>query len=102
MRHSPITRLAAVLAAALVLSGAAALNTTAQDGSTTASPDATYTIPWYTVDGGGGTSSAGIFTLQGTAGQPDAGVLTGGGYTLTGGFWYAHSEQGIWLPLVTR
>jgi hypothetical protein len=42
---------------------------------------------WFTVDGGGGTSSGGQFTLSGTAGQPDAGVMTGGGYTLHGGFW---------------
>jgi hypothetical protein len=42
---------------------------------------------WFTVDGGGGTSGGGQFTLSGTAGQPDAGVMTGGGYTLHGGFW---------------
>lgn len=44
-------------------------------------------IPWYTIDGGGGTSTGGSFTLSGTIGQPDAGVLTGGNFTLTGGFW---------------
>jgi hypothetical protein len=42
---------------------------------------------WWTIDGGGGTSSGAQFTLNGTTGQPDAGVMSGGGYTLRGGFW---------------
>jgi len=46
-----------------------------------------YTIDWFTIDGGGGTSSGGGYTLSGTIGQPDAGTLTGGGYVLEGGFW---------------
>lgn len=46
----------------------------------------TYTIDWYSIDGGGGTSSGGNFTLTGTIGQPDAGTAAGGNYTLTGGF----------------
>jgi hypothetical protein len=45
-----------------------------------------YAIDWYSIDGGGGTSSGGNYTLTGTIGQPDAGTLTGGNYTLTGGF----------------
>jgi hypothetical protein len=40
------------------------------------------------VDGGGGTSTGGVYTLSGTIGQPDASAaMTGGAYTLTGGFW---------------
>ncbi|MCA3004772.1 MAG: hypothetical protein LW650_08755 [Planctomycetaceae bacterium] len=46
-----------------------------------------FAISWYTIDGGGGTSTGGGFTLSGTIGQPDAGVMTGGGFTLQGGFW---------------
>lgn len=47
-----------------------------------------YTISWYKVAGGGGTSSGGQYSLSGTIGQPDAsGALTGGNYSLTGGFW---------------
>ncbi|USN98702.1 MAG: hypothetical protein H6810_11130 [Phycisphaeraceae bacterium] len=47
-----------------------------------------YEIPWYTIDGGGGTSAGGTFQLAGTIGQPDAGpTMTGGGFSLTGGFW---------------
>lgn len=44
-------------------------------------------ISWFTIDGGGGTSSGGGFTLSGTVGQPDPGTATGGGFTLVGGFW---------------
>lgn len=51
-----------------------------------------YEITRSTVDGGGVMhSQAGGFELSGTIGQPDAGPasgMTGGGYTLTGGFWF--------------
>ena len=47
----------------------------------------TYSIDWFTIDGGGGTSTGGVYSVSGTIGQPDAGVLTGGPYTLAGGFW---------------
>ena len=47
----------------------------------------TYKIDWYTIDGGGGTSSGGAYSLSGTIGQPDAGTLAGGSYLLAGGFW---------------
>jgi hypothetical protein len=46
-----------------------------------------YSIDWFTVDGGGGTSAGGIYSISGTAGQPDAGQMSGGSYTLNGGFW---------------
>jgi pectate lyase len=42
---------------------------------------------WFTVDGGGGRSAGGDFALSGTVGQPDAGVLGGGEFSLRGGFW---------------
>ena len=46
-----------------------------------------YTLDWHTIDGGGGTSTGGVYSITGTIGQPDAGTMSGGGYTLTGGFW---------------
>ena len=47
-----------------------------------------YSIDWHTIDGGGGASTGGVFTVNGTIGQPDAGgPMTGGAYSLTGGFW---------------
>jgi hypothetical protein len=42
---------------------------------------------WQTVDDGGGLLAGGIYTLNGTVGQPDAGTASGGGYALNGGFW---------------
>ena len=47
-----------------------------------------FELSWSTIDGGGGTSSAGQFSISGTAGQPDASTpLTGCQFSLTGGFW---------------
>lgn len=54
-----------------------------------------YQLFWTTVDSGGpdpsDAGSGGDYTLSGTIGQPDARnqpePMTGGSYTLTGGFW---------------
>lgn len=46
-----------------------------------------YDLSWFTIDGGGGSSSGGAYSASGTIGQHDAGHLAGGGYTLSGGFW---------------
>jgi hypothetical protein len=46
-----------------------------------------YELSWYTIDGGGGRSSGGDFTLTGTIGQPDAAYSSGDNYELLGGFW---------------
>ena len=47
-----------------------------------------FSMDWYTIDGGGGQSGDGTFELKGTIGQPDAGpVMTGGNFELAGGFW---------------
>lgn len=46
-----------------------------------------YSIDWLTIDGGGGTSTGGVYSVNGTIGQSDAGRLSGGSYTLAGGFW---------------
>ena len=66
-----------------------------------------YDLSWWTVDGGGATLSTGEgYRLSGTAGQPDAGVLEGSGYSLLGGFWRGGqvSSQWYWLylPVVLR
>ncbi len=48
-----------------------------------------FEIGRSTIDGGGVMLSAGgEFELSGTTGQPDAGVMEGGDFTLTGGFWF--------------
>jgi len=47
-----------------------------------------YAINWHTIDGGGGTSTGGVYSVCGTIGQPDAApTMTNGQYSLTGGFW---------------
>ena len=47
-----------------------------------------YSIDWYKIAGGGGTSTGGTYSLSGTIGQADAsGAMTGGGYSLVGGYW---------------
>ena len=66
-----------------------------------------HELSWWTVDGGGYTfSSGGGYELGGTAGQPDAGLLSGGGYTLGGGFWRGGEAVAPWyevyLPVVVR
>jgi len=55
---------------------------------------AQYSIDWHTIDGGGGTSTNGQYSVSGTIGQPDAGgPMTNGPvtgtnyYSVTGGFW---------------
>jgi hypothetical protein len=48
---------------------------------------AQYSLDWSTVDGGGGASTGGVYAVNGTIGQPDAGAMSGGNYTLQGGFW---------------
>jgi len=47
-----------------------------------------YSIDWYKVSGGGGTSTGGTYAVSGTIGQADAGgAMSGGNYSVTGGFW---------------
>jgi hypothetical protein len=47
-----------------------------------------YSIDWYKIAGGGGTSTGGTYAVSGTIGQPDAsGAMSGGNYSVTGGFW---------------
>lgn len=55
-----------------------------------------------TLDGGGGSSAGGGFVLNGTAGQADAGTLTGGDFKLYGGFWQPAGDQSLYLPVVVR
>lgn len=67
----------------------------------------TYSLSWWTVDGGGSTgpASSHSYSLVGTIGQPDAGVMDGPRYSLVGGFWAtvpAGYDHQIYLPLVVR
>ena len=47
-----------------------------------------FVIEKSVISGGGGRSAGGLFSLDGTAGQPLAGTVSGGGtFALAGGFW---------------
>jgi hypothetical protein len=66
-----------------------------------------FSIPRWTVDGGGGTSQGGDYAVSGTIGQPDTSpLMSGGEYTVVGGFWGgALTPPGpnlVYLPLVIR
>ncbi|HYF63152.1 MAG TPA: hypothetical protein VD886_10095 [Herpetosiphonaceae bacterium] len=72
-------------------------------GTLAAAPNGSLRIDWWSVDGGGGASSGGAFSLSGTAGQADAGLLGGAGLSLHGGFWSgAAGRSTIFLPHVQR
>ena len=82
-------------------------------GVAAAASGGSYILDWFTVDGGGALDLSGQteltglqYTLGGTAGQADAGLLAGGGYTLGGGFWAGGDasppEFRFYLPLLLR
>lgn len=86
--RAPI-RIAVALLAAMGQSAASGSNHGAF-GTGDAKGDAAYTVHRWTVDGGGGRSSGGAYTLTGTIAQPDSDPLqpsTGGSHAITGGFW---------------
>jgi hypothetical protein len=60
-------------------------------------------INWSSIDGGGGSSTGGIFTISGTIGQPDPGQMSGGNYSIEGGFWgilaAAPPLEPLWLAV---
>jgi hypothetical protein len=61
-----------------------------------------YSVNWYKVSGGGGTSGNGQYAISGTIGQHDAGgPMTGGNYSVTGGFWALYAVQTPGAPLLT-
>jgi hypothetical protein len=67
-----------------------------------------YDLTWYTIDNGGAALSTDDgYQLGGAIGQPDAGALGNGDYTLAGGFWQGEAASKppghrIYLPQVLR
>lgn len=67
-----------------------------------------WDLTWFTIDGGGAILTTGDgFALSGTIGQPDPGSLSGGVYTLKGGFWAVMAGSGaptstVYLPLIRK
>jgi hypothetical protein len=76
LRHSFVIRHSSFVIALCLLPSAFCLCAQAQ-----------YSLDWFTIDGGGGTSTGGVYSISGTIGQPDAGVMSGGPFSLVGGFW---------------
>jgi hypothetical protein len=66
-------------------------------------------LDWYTIDGGGGTSSGGGLSITGTIGQPDAAAASSGVLECAGGFWsgllspsqcYANCDSSTAVPVL--
>jgi hypothetical protein len=98
--QSPPFNLRCLLASLVIVSLAAAAiaadtgspatgDTTSSTPGPTAETDllAPYDMSWWSVDGGGGTSSGGLFAVTGAIGQPDAGAADGCCTMLDGGVW---------------
>jgi hypothetical protein len=63
---------------------------------------AQYSIDWHKVAGGGGTSTGGVYSVRGTIGQHDAGgPMTGGDFSITGGFWALYAVQTPGAPILS-
>ena len=84
-----------MLIAALVIMGVFAASAWAADS---------LAIDWWSVDGGSGTSSGGTWTLTGSIGEADAGVMQGGAFRLEGGVLASTTSRSyqINLPSVLR
>jgi hypothetical protein len=101
---------ALALAALILLAG----SVLAQAGESAAAPaasggagNASYEVPWSTIDGGGVTFSiGGPYVVGGTIGQHDPGVHSGGIYEVWGGFWYrvpiVPEAKRVYLPVILR
>jgi hypothetical protein len=66
-----------------------------------------YDLSWNSFDGGGTTYSSGgnQYVLHGTIGQADPGLLSGGDYTVGGGFWKGGAQVlrlSIYLPVIVK
>jgi hypothetical protein len=59
---------------------------------------AQYSIAWWRVAGGGGTSTGGVYSISATIGQHDVSSMSGGAFSLTGGFWAPVAVQGPGAP----
>lgn len=97
MTRTPSRVFRAALLAGLLLGLAALWSSAAEPVS----------INWYSVVSGGGGASSAELVLEGTAGQPAVGRLSGGELLLGAGYWgdtaaqtSPPEERGIFLPLL--
>src|SRR5678815_5636557 len=67
---------------------------------------ADFSISWFTIDGGGNTSTGGVYSVSCTIGQPDAGGATAGVSLAPGGTaWAMISDRNVkkdFTPLDSR
>lgn len=68
----------------------------------------TFSLTWFTVEGGGGYSGGGLYELSGSLGQTDAEQMNGGDFKLNGGYWHSSSpavsvnESTVYLPIMVN
>ena len=94
MRMQHISRMTLLVLVAVLFS--AAMITSASAAPTD------FAVSWWTT-APSGRSEGGAFVVEGSSGQADAGVLSGGSYALPGGFWQpATAGHAAYLPMVTR
>ena len=76
----------------------------AQRNSDPTLPQDSYELSWYSIDGGGATlSEGGSYSLGGSIGQADAGAMSGGSYSLIGGFWAGvPANYSAFVPIAVR
>ncbi len=87
-----------LLLAVLVLAGAGASIAVGQSGGG-------YNLEWNVVAPSGSFSSTAIppHALSGSAGQAAANItMTGGNYSLTGGFWAGVQPLAVYIPVIRR
>ncbi len=60
-----------------------------------------YSVNWFKIAGGGGTSAGSQYSISGTIGQHDAGgPLNGASFSVSGGFWTITALQTAGAPLL--
>lgn len=62
-----------------------------------------YELLWYSISGGGNPSEGGQYALSATVGQAAADSMSGGQYSLNGGFWSGVPPRyPVFLPVILR
>ncbi len=101
--QSPIQKHYARIVLALAIFVLLALTTSHSIAPASAQSGGGYDLTWNVIaDGGAMFSTGGAYSLGGTIGQADAGTVSGGAYTLTGGFWVDVGGNRIYLPLIVK
>ena len=72
-------------------------------GAAAAQTGGGYDLSWNTTDNSGGITFAtgGVYELGSTVGQADAGLSSGGAYSLNGGFWQRFVLN-VYVPVALR